>query len=92
MTESELNLLASKIVSRMMRLKSMEDWFNQVAATHEGTSKDYEDLDISEEDNALGESAKLLTLMNLFQDREEYEKCAIVKRRLDVVNEILGKF
>ena len=28
MTEKELNMLATKIVSRMLKVKSMEDWFN----------------------------------------------------------------
>ena len=32
MTEKELNTLATKIVSRMMKLKSMEDWFKQYNA------------------------------------------------------------
>ena len=40
---------------------------------------------------ALGEAAKLMTLMNLFQEDEEYEKCAIIKQRMDIVNKILKK-
>ena len=30
MTEQDLNKLATKIVSKMMKLKTMEDWFNHV--------------------------------------------------------------
>jgi len=89
MTETELNKLASTIVGKMMQLKTMEDWFDHVRDTHVAASTDYENLKISKEDNALGEAAKLMTLMNLFQEREEYEKCAIVQRRLDSINEIL---
>ena len=29
--------------------------------------------------------------MNLFQDEEEYEKCAIIKSRMDQVNKILKR-
>jgi len=29
--------------------------------------------------------------MNLFEDKEEYEKCAICKLKLDNVNKILNK-
>ena len=36
--------------------------------------------------------AKLMTLLNLFQEKEQYEKCAIVKRRITVVNKILKKY
>ena len=46
---------------------------------------------MTEEENALGEAAKLMTLMNLFQDEEQYEKCAIIKNRMDEVNKILRK-
>ena len=36
-------------------------------------------------------AAKLMTLMNLFKEDEEYEKCAIIKGRMDEVNRILRK-
>ena len=36
--------------------------------------------------------SSLSTLLNLFQENEQYEKCAIVKRRLDIVNDILKKY
>ena len=89
--EEGLNLLAVKIVSRMVKLKSMEEWFKHASKSELAWSTSYQDLDISEEYNALGEAAKLMTLMNLFQEDEEYEKCAIIKSRMDQVNKILKK-
>ena len=86
-----LNALAIKIVSRMVKLKSMEDWFSHVSKSDIAWSTAYEDLELTEEENALGEAAKLMTLMNLFQDEEAYEKCAIIKGRIDQVNKILKK-
>ena len=86
-----LNLLAIKIVSRMVKLKSMEDWFNHVAKSDIAWSTAYKDLELTEEENALGEAAKLMTLMNLFQEDEAYEKCAIIKNRMEEVNRILRK-
>ena len=91
MNEAELNALAIKIVSRMVKLKSMEDWFHHVAKSDIAWSTAYQDLELTEEENALGEAAKLMTLMNLFQEDEEYEKCAIIKQRMDEVNRILRK-
>ena len=91
MNEAELNVLAVKIVSRMVKLKSMEDWFNHVNRSEIAWSVAYEDLELTEEENALGEAAKLMTLMNLFQDEEEYEKCAVIKGRMAQVNKILKK-
>jgi hypothetical protein len=86
-----LNLLAIKIVSRMVKLKSMEDWFVHVSKSDIAWSTAYQDLELTEEENALGEAAKLMTLMNLFQEDEAYEKCAIIKQRMDEVNKILKK-
>ena len=86
--EEGLNLLAVKIVSRMVKLKSMEDWFHHVSKSDASWITSYKDLDISEEYNALGEAAKLMTLLNIYQDDEEYEKCAIIKNRMDEVNKI----
>ena len=86
-----LNALAIKIVSRMVKLKSMEDWFDHVNKSEIAGSVAYHDLDLTEEENALGEAAKLMTLMNMFQEDEEYEKCAIIKARMVQVNKILKK-
>jgi len=89
--EEGLNLLAIKIVSRMVKLKAMEDWFSHVSKADIAWSTSYQDLELTEEENALGEAAKLMTLMNMFQDAEEYEKCAIIKNRMKEINKILKK-
>jgi len=86
-----LNALAIKIVSRMVKLKSMEDWFDHVNKSDIAGSVAYHDLNLTEEENALGEAAKLMTLMSLFEEEEAYEKCAIIKARMTQVNKILRK-
>jgi len=92
MTELELSKLAEKIVGKMMRLKTVEDWFKHMAKTKLADNIDHDDLELTEEQYAIGQIAKLMTLLNLFQENEEYEKCAIVKRRLDIVNAMLKKY
>ena len=92
MTELVLTKLAEKIVAKMMRLKTVEDWFKHMTRTKMAEKIDYEELDLTEEQWAVGQIAKLMTLLNLFQEDEEYEKCAIVKSRLDIVNDILKKY
>ena len=92
MTDTELNALAIKIVSRMVKLKSMEDWFHHVNKADIAWSTAYQDLELTEEENSVGDLAKYMTLMNLFEDKEEYEKCAICKLKLDNINKILKKY
>ena len=89
--EPTLNSIAIKIVSRMVKLKSMEDWFHHVNKSDIAWNVAYKDLELTEEEEALGEAAKLMTLMNMFKEDEEYEKCAVIKGRMDEVNRILRK-
>ena len=77
-----LNALAIKIVSRMVKLRSMEDWFTHVSRSDIAWATAYKDLELTEEEEALGEAAKLMTLLNIYQEDEEYEKCAIMKVRI----------
>ena len=91
MTDTELNALAIKIVSRMVKLKSMEDWFHHVSKSDIAWSVAYQDLDLDEEVEALGEAAKLMTIMEICKEDEQYEKCAIIKNRMEEVNRILRK-
>ena len=90
--EEGLNLLAIKIVSRMVKLKSMEDWFHHVSKSDTAWDSAYQELELSEEYEALGEAARLMTLMEMFKQDEAYEKCAIIKGRMDEVNKILKKY
>ena len=45
---------------------------------------------VDEHDNLVGELAKCLTLQNLYLDREEYEKCALMKLRIKTISDKLG--
>ena len=91
MSDTELNALAIKIVSRMVKLKSMEDWFAHVSKSDIAWSVAYQDLELDEEVEALGEAAKLMTIMEICKEDEQYEKCAIIKNRMEEVNKILRK-
>ena len=86
-----LNALAIKIVSRMVKLKSMEDWFHHVSKSDIAWSTAYKDLELDEEVEALGEAAKLMTIMEICKEDEQYEKCAIIKNRMEEINEILKR-
>ena len=91
MNDAELNALAIKIVSRMVKLKSMEDWFSHVSKSEIAWTVAYQDLELDEEVEALGEAAKLMTIMEICKEDEQYEKCAIIKGRMEEVNKILRK-
>ena len=91
MTEDELNQLSIKIVSRMMNIQTMTEWYEHVSSSDIAIEVMDKKLSLTQEENALGELAKYMTLMNMFKEDEEYEKCAIIKGRMDEVNRILRK-
>ena len=92
MSETELNTLAIKIVSRMMNIQTMSEWFEHVSSSDIAEQIMDKKLSMTEEENAIGDVARYMTLMNLFEDKEEYEKCAICKLKLDNINKILEKY
>tara|TARA_R110001583_G_scaffold131926_1_gene283764 strand:+ start:103 stop:384 length:282 start_codon:yes stop_codon:yes gene_type:complete len=47
-------------------------------------------LEINMKDHVIGELARCVTLNNLYLDREEYEKCAIMKLRIQELSDRLN--
>ena len=92
MTEDEFNQLSIKIVARMMNIQTMTEWYEHVSSSDIAIEVMDKKLSLTEEEDAIGELAKYMTLMNLFEEKEEYEKCAICKLKLDNVNKILEKY
>ena len=84
MTDKQLNQLVDKLADAMIkRIYGIEQKEARDSMTY------YADRI---EDNAVGELARLMTLINLYEDREEYEKCAAVKKHLDKINLILDNY
>ena len=78
MTDKQLNQLVDKLAGAMIkRLYGIEQKDLRDNMSY------YAD---SEDDHAVGELARLMTLLNIYEDRE---KCAAVKKHLDRVNKIL---
>ena len=81
MTEKQLDKLIDRLAGAMIkRIYGVE----QKEARN---SMSYYADDLN--DHAVGELARLMTLINLYEDREEYEKCAAVKKHLDKVQKIV---
>ena len=75
MTDSELVKLATYIADALIKK----------ATTADDNWKADNDMD-----HLMGELARCMTLQNVYEEREEYEKCAIMKIRVDDINKKLG--
>ena len=87
MDDKSLDVLSAKVVARLIQLKELTMFHDRLNLTQ----VDWDYIDMTEEEDLLSELAKLMTLMNLYTDKEEYEKCAIIKNRMNEVNNILKK-
>jgi hypothetical protein len=78
MTDEQLNKLVDKLADAMVkRIYGIEQ--REARATMSYYADDLND-------HSVGELARLMTLINLYEDRE---KCAAVKKHLDKVNKIV---
>ena len=82
MTDEQLRKLIDGLADQMVK-RIYGVGRNQDQTTY------YADRD---EDHALGELARLMTLSALYEDREEYEKCAMIKKHIDKINQKLDKY
>ena len=92
MGEEDLNYLSVKIVARMMNIQTMTEWYEHVRDTDMAKQMDDLELDMTEEEELLAELSKLMTLMNLYTDKEEYEKCSLLKVRIRDIKHRLKRY
>jgi hypothetical protein len=88
MDDRSLDVLSAKIVARFISLKELTMWHDRLHMTQ----VDWDYIDMSEEEELLAELAKLMTLMNLFTDKEEYEKCSLLKARIRDIKSKLKEY
>ena len=91
MTDKEMNKLADLIVDKLLTtyIKEQAQWYStntfDMFMNHNVKPK------TNTEEQLLGELASLMTQLNLHQEKEEYEVCAELKIKIDIVNDKLSK-
>ena len=71
-----INGLADEMVKRIYGIQTTSD--DEISW--------YADRD---DDHAVGELARLMTLLNIYQDREEYEKCHLINKHIKKLEKIV---
>ena len=88
MDDRSLDILSAKITARFVSLKELTMWHDRLHMTQ----IDWDYIDMTEEEELLSELAKLMTLMNLFTEKEEYEKCSLLKARIRDIKRKLKEY
>jgi hypothetical protein len=70
-----VNLLADKLVKKIYGTREQESDMMWYAD--------------DEGDHMIGELARLMTLLNLYEEREEYEKCHLINKHITRVTRIV---
>ena len=91
MTDKEMNKLADIIVDKLLTtyIREQSKWYT--TDTFEAFMNQSIKPKTSSEEELLGELASLMTQLNLHQDKEEYEKCAEIKKKIDKLRKRLGE-
>ena len=94
MTKKEMNELADLIVDKLLTtyIREQATWYTTntdayIERFFPGIKKKSKKSNTEEE--LLGELASLMTQLNLHQEKEEYEKCAEIKKKIDILNKKL---
>ena len=95
MTEDEINKLADLLYDKIMEKQEIadEEYAQQMARL---MSQGYviddvtDKLGINEEEKLVGELAKMQTIMMILEDKEEYEKAAIILKKIKNINKKLN--
>lgn len=78
-----VNKLASQIIKRIYGIQNPKT-----------QTEPYEDDDMiwyadRDDDHVIGELARLMTLLNIYQEREEYEKCHLINQHIKRLEKIV---
>ena len=96
MTEDEIQRLADLLFDKIMEKQEQADqeYHDQmqklinngykIAAVNGEKYKD--ELGLDDEEKLVGELARLQTIMMIFEDKEEYEKAAMIQKKIKIIN------
>jgi protein-arginine kinase activator protein McsA len=95
MTEDEIQRLADLIFDRMMEKQEQADieYAEQIQQLYKNgyvISDITDKLGMNEEERLVGELARLQTMMMILEDKEEYEKAAMILKKINIINKKLN--
>tara|TARA_Y100000289_G_C3793939_1_gene85493 strand:- start:23 stop:340 length:318 start_codon:yes stop_codon:yes gene_type:complete len=95
MNENEIERLADLLFDKIMQRQEEADaeyhaqiqkLVNQGYTISDITSNKTDELGLNAEERLVGELARLQTIMMIFEDKEEYEKAAMILKKIDKIN------
>jgi polyhydroxyalkanoate synthesis regulator phasin len=93
MTESELEKLAQRIADLVMEslIEKQKEWDQQFTSDVNEMFTGSDLLHNSEEELLLAELARLMTLLATYEEKEQYEKAAIIHNKIKTIENKINK-
>jgi ribulose bisphosphate carboxylase small subunit len=96
MNEKDIQRLADLLFDKIMEKQEQADQeyheqiqrlvSNGYQISSVQAEKHRDELGLNQEEKLVGELARLQTIMMIFEDKEEYEKAAIILKKIDKIN------
>jgi len=98
MKEDAIEKLAQLLFDKIMEKQEQADieYADQIQQLYNNgyvieKSKRKDDMDgLNNEERLVGELARLQTIMMIFEDKEEYEKAAMIQKKIEIINRKLN--
>ncbi len=99
MKEDAIEKLAQLLFDKIMEKQEQADieYANQIQQLYnsgyviEKSNKKDDMNGLNSEERLVGELAKLQTIMMIFEDKEEYEKAAMIQKKIEIINRKLNE-
>jgi len=95
MNQDKIEQLAQLLFDKIMEKQEQADLeyadqitklVNQGYTISDITSNKTDELGLNAEERLVGELARLQTIMMIFEDKEEYEKAAMIQKKIEKIN------
>ena len=98
MKEDAIERLAQLLFDKIMEKQEQADieYADQIQQLYNNgytieKSKTKDDMEgLNSEERLVGELARLQTIMMIFEDKEEYEKAAMIQKKIEIINRKLN--
>ena len=90
MTDEIIDKLADKILDKLLEKCSKPEWHVRRSDDFVNNLSGIIAFKESEEERMIGEISKLMTLMVMYEEKEELDKADLMQEKIDIMNEKLN--
>ena len=91
MTDETIDKLAEKILDKLLERCSQPEWHVRRSDEFVNNLSGIIAFKESEEERMIGEISKLMTLMVMYEEKEELDKADLMQEKIDILSDKINK-